>query len=125
MRTVCVLVVSNKYGDNVFVCAGPDVAYRQLEKYVDEQWDRNMVTEKPEDPDERIEWYFETMGNWENSEFFPGERVIGHASMYDAILGVIDDLQNQTEAAEYTDTGLVWDSLARIKEMAQEGLGEV
>lgn len=139
MTTVCVLVISHEYGDDVFVCANSDVARRQLEEHVDEWWDETLVVrtpggedtipKKPEGVDEKVELYFDAMmGGSESYETFPGEEVIGaetkHTSMYGAILGVITSLRDKAEASEYTDTGDVWDNLELIEKMAQEGLGE-
>ena len=135
MTTVCVLVISNKCGDDVFVCADYGVAYRQLERYVDEQWDESMsyegeVPEKPKDVDEKIEWYFEVMGYWESYETFPDEEVIGAGlqhteTRYSAILGVIAGLRERAESIEYTCTGDTWDNMELIEEMARDGLGQI
>lgn len=102
-QTVCVLVISHKYGQDVHVCADSDTAYCQLGKHVDKWWNDSMTVripggedvtpERPGDTDEKIELYFEAMDGRESYETFPDEEVIvAEAPGYDAILGIIATL---------------------------------
>lgn len=56
-----VLIIEYSNGRNVYACESAEVAHRELHLYVKDNWPNEMDTPMPDDEDEAIEEYFDSM----------------------------------------------------------------
>ena len=61
-----VLIIKNSESEIVSACESAEVAHRELHQYVKDNWGAEMDTPMPDDEDEAIEEYFDTMSYTES-----------------------------------------------------------